>query len=181
MSRHPYGVRTAYAFAALALAGLGTATVFAFAADNAPATSITVPETRGAVPAVPEPVAVAPAPTQVPAVVTPAPVAKPAVAPQAPAKVVPKPAAKAAPKTAPRVAKQQSPPAYTEQELSGGYTVWCSNGYLHADGSCSSRPDGQPAPQPPNPDNPCSGTASQCLDATGGLRNPISGLFGGGR
>jgi hypothetical protein len=130
--------------------------------------------------AAPEAVTVAPSPTQVPVTVAPVPAARPAVAPQAPVKTAPRVVAPAKPaaKPTPRV---QAPPAYSEQKLPGGYVLWCSNGYLHSDGSCSSRPEGQPAPQPVNPANPCSGTASQCLDATGGLSNDITGLFGGRR
>lgn len=94
------------------------------------------------------------------------------------------PTAKASPKpkrTATPRATAQQPPAYSEMDLGNGVTAYCSNGYLQPDGSCSSRPEGyHPAPAPAS--DPCSGTGTECLNATLGqlgIYNGIPGLMGG--
>lgn len=70
------------------------------------------------------------------------------------------------------------PPVYSTTTV-GEATAWCSGGYLHADGTCSSTPDWPTFPQPPV-DNPCAGTASQCLDALSGQQNDIATMLGSG-
>lgn len=165
------------AAAFITLAGAGAFLVQApdQPAPSAPATAVTVPSpipiperSLPAVKVVP-PVVVTPTPVQVtaPVIVTTVP-ATPSLAKTAP------------PKTRPATAPSTSakPPAHSEIVTPAG-TLYCDNGYQHADGTCSSTPE-YPTFTPAPASNPCSGTASQCLDATGGLINDISRLLGSG-
>jgi len=155
------------------------------------------PQGGGNLPAAP-PVAV-----QLPAVVEPVHVV-PAAAPVAPS-TPPAPKATSAPPTAPPTSKSagraaptpskaqvaprrtsksstaSTPPAHSEMDLGNGWSAYCNNGYLQPDGSCSSRPEGyHPAPAPSS--DPCSGTGTECLNATLGelgIYNGIPGLMGG--
>jgi hypothetical protein len=66
-------------------------------------------------------------------------------------------------------------------DLGGGWTAYCTNGYQQPDGSCTSQPGGYHPPAAPAND-PCSGTGTECLNATLGplgIYNPIPGLMGG--
>lgn len=154
---------------------------------------IAAPATPGAGPV---PVAIPPSVTEIPSVDPVVPAAKrvlppPTVAPAPSVQPTPKRASTAAPPAAKAPAKPkrtaaprsstQQPPAYTEMDLGNGWTAYCSNGYLQPDGSCSSRPEGyHPAPAPA--DDPCSGTGTECLNATLGqlgIWNGIPGLLGG--
>jgi hypothetical protein len=150
-------------------------------APSSPSTAVTIP---------------APAPLPVPEhsfpavkVVPPVVVAPPAVRPDtvsnrvetttvspAPTKRAPATTPQTRPATAP--SSPAKPPAHSEIVTPAG-TLYCNNGYQHADGTCSSTPE-YPTFPAPSPSSPCSGTASQCLDVTGGLVNDISRLLGSG-
>jgi hypothetical protein len=144
----------------------------------------------------PVPVAIPPAATVVPEVPTTHPAAPAAERVSPPSTAVPAPSTqptpkrpstattptrKAAPKPKRTATPSQVPPSYSEMDLGNGWTAYCSNGYLQPDGSCSSRPEGyHPAPAPA--DDPCSGTGTECLNATLGqlgIYNGIPGLMGG--
>jgi hypothetical protein len=71
------------------------------------------------------------------------------------------------------------PPARSSIPVGPDLELYCTNGYQHADGTCSSTPE-YPTFSQPNPNAPCSGTASACLDAISGITNPIAGLLGSG-
>lgn len=170
------------------------ATALAVGAGAVVFLSTNSPQGGGNVPAAP-PVAV-----QLPAVVEPVrlvpaaapvmPVTPPAPKPSTAAPVAPK-ASKPAGRTAPKATKSQvaprrtgsvqpaSPPAHSEMDLGNGWSAYCNNGYLQPDGSCSSRPEGYhsvPAA------DPCTGTGTECLNATLGqlgIYNGIPGLMGG--
>lgn len=174
--------RTGLAAAALAV-GAGAVV---FLSTNSPQGGDTVPAAPPAavqLPAVVEPVRLAPAVAPVTPSTTPAPkvVDTPKATP--PAR---KPAGRAAPTptksqaTPRRTAKSSTPaapPAYSEMDLGNGWSAYCSNGYLQPDGSCSSMPGGyHPTPAA----DPCTGTGTECLNATmPGLYNGIPGLMGG--
>jgi hypothetical protein len=175
--------RTGLAAAALAV-GAG-AVVFLSTND---------PQPGGNVPAAP-PVAV-----QLPAVVEPIrllPAAAPVTpsttsAPKADAPPTTRPVSKSAGRTAPTPTKAQvtprrtakpstaaAPPAHSEMDLGNGWSAYCNNGYLQPDGSCSSRPEGY---HPTPASDPCSGTGTECLNATLGelgIYNGIPALIGG--
>jgi hypothetical protein len=133
-----------------------------------------VSEVPSAHPVIPAAERVAPPSTAVPAPVTPPTAKRPSTATTPTRKAAPKPKRTATPR-----ATAQQPPAYSEMDLGNGWTAYCSNGYLQPDGSCSSRPEGyHPAPTPAA--DPCSGTGTECLNATmPGLYNGIPGLMGG--
>jgi hypothetical protein len=100
--------------------------------------------------------------------------------PSAPSPSIPAPVTPAPRKVAPVVKAPTKTAPRTQTQDRRTYTVSCTNGYLHADGSCSSTPT-EPVFTPPVQGGPCSGTASQCLDATGGGDcNEISSFFGSG-
>lgn len=104
-----------------------------------------------------------------------------------------KPAAKNSPATTPKTKTATAPtptqtiqggtgakpPAYSSIPVAPGVELYCTNGYQHADGTCSSTPE-YPKFSAPAPGKPCSGTASACLDAISGIVNPIAGLLGSG-
>jgi hypothetical protein len=71
------------------------------------------------------------------------------------------------------------PPARSSIPVGPDLELYCTNGYQHANGTCSSTPE-YPTFSQPNPNAPCSGTASACLDAISGITNPIAGLLGSG-
>jgi hypothetical protein len=96
--------------------------------------------------------------------------------PAAPVTRAPASAPKTRPATAPKIPDSQNPDIARNQIPA---EVWCSNGVRQVNNTCSSTPDWPDFPQPPA-SAPCSGTASQCLDATGGLVNDISKLLGSG-
>lgn len=152
---------------------LGAGTADAPQPEKPPPAAVATPE-------VIQGVAVPASPSVVPAQ-TVAPKAPPTGGGVPPARELKAPVVKATPKAkapVPRPVRQQ-PPAYTERELDGGGTVWCSNGYLQPNGSCTSRPEGyNPPPAPAG--NPCAGTATECLNASmPELYNGIPGLMGG--
>lgn len=138
-----------------------------------------------------QPVAVPPVVTEAPpaakpvmAAQKPAPASAPSTAPSARPSAShpvakPVPSRKATPKRA--ATPSTLPPAYSETDLGDGWTAYCSNGYQQPDGSCSSRPEGYRPPAAPA-NNPCSGTGTECLNATLGplgIYNGIPGLLGG--
>jgi hypothetical protein len=71
------------------------------------------------------------------------------------------------------------PPARSAIQIAPDLELYCTNGYQHADGTCSSTPE-YPTFSQPDPNAPCSGTASVCLDAISGITNPIARLLGSG-
>lgn len=136
----------------------------------------------------PVPVAIPPVATEVPTTHPAVPAALPVVPPvtsrTSPPPATKRPSTTTAPKKAApkpkRTAKatpSQVPPSYSEMDLGNGWTAYCSNGYLQPDGSCSSQPGGY---HPPAASDPCTGTGTECLNATmPGLYNGIPGLMGG--
>jgi hypothetical protein len=176
--------RTGLAAAALAV-GAGAVV---FLSTNSPQPGDIVPAAPPAavqLPAIVEPVQLVPAAAPVAPSTTPAP--KAVDTPSTPRPVA-KPAGRAAPTptkaqaTPRRTAKaptQAAPPAHSEMDLGNGWSAYCNNGYLQPDGSCSSRPEGyHPTPAA----DPCTGTGTECLNATLGelgIYNGIPGLMGG--
>lgn len=121
-----------------------------------------------------------------PEVVQPAaPVLTEAVKVPTPAKVGGVSTPKTKPATAPTPPKTVTggtgakPPARSSIPIGPDLELYCTNGYQHANGTCSSTPE-YPTFSQPNPNSPCSGTASACLDAISGITNPIAGLLGSG-
>lgn len=134
-----------------------------------PPAATVVPEVPTTHPAVPAALPVVPPVTSAPS--TPAPVTKRPSTATAPKKAAPKP------KRTARATPTQVPPSYSEMDLGNGWSAYCSNGYLQPDGSCSSQPGGY---HPPAASDPCTGTGTECLNATmPGLYNGIPGLMGG--
>ena len=170
---------------ALAVVATGAGAVLFLSTGQEPANS--VPTGGG-----PVPVAIPPVATEVPTTHPAVPAVQRAVEPStaAPAPSVqptpkratatPAPTRKAAPKPKRSSTPAPSqPPAYSEMDLGGGWTAYCSNGYLQPDGSCTSQPGGY---HPPAASDPCSGTGTECLNATLGqlgIYNGIPGLMGG--
>lgn len=150
-------------------------------APSSPSTAVTIPAPAQ----LPVPEHSFPAVKVVPPVVVPPPTVQPDTVsnrvgttstPAAPVKRSPAATPQTRPATAPSTPAK--PPTHSEIVTPAG-TLYCDNGYQHADGTCSSTPE-YPTFPPPSPSSPCSGTASQCLDATGGLVNDISRLLGSG-
>jgi hypothetical protein len=107
--------------------------------------------------------------------------------PAAPSSSVPAPATTAPRKAAPVVKAPAKVPAAprTQTQNRGTYTVSCTNGYLHSDGSCSSTPEQKDFNAPIPPGLACGaycGTAAQGFDQTmPGLGcNEIAGMLGSG-
>lgn len=144
------------------------------------------PEPRPATASAPAPVAAVPVHAAAPAT-TAKPPAAPAPAPPAPA---PRPhpvAAHPAGKPShhrpaahrPAAPAPTAPPTQTV-DLGGGWSAYCTGGYLQPNGVCTNRPGGyQPPPAPT--DNPCAGTGTECLNAMfgGSMDNDIPALMGG--
>ncbi|WP_134667822.1 hypothetical protein [Amycolatopsis sp. CFH S0078] len=128
---------------------------------------------------------VTPAPPQAKAAPNPAPAAAPV--PQTTAAPAPAqhPVVKARPRR-PVVRHRPAPapaapkPQPQTVDLGGGWSAYCTGGYLQPNGVCTNRPDGfNPPPAPAA--NPCSGTGTECLNAMfgGDVQNEIPALQGG--
>lgn len=176
--------RTGLAAAALAV-GAGAVV---FLSTNSPQGGGNLPAAPPAavqLPAVVEPVRLVPAAAPVVPVSTPAPkvVDTPPPAPpvrKSASRAAPTPTkAQATPRRTAKSAAPAAPPAHSEMDLGNGWSAYCNNGYLQPDGSCSSRPEGY---HPTPASDPCSGTGTECLNATLGqlgIYNDIPGLMGG--
>lgn len=153
--------------AALALAGCQPEPRPATASAPAPVAAVPVhaaaPATTAKLPAAPAPATTAPAPRSHPVA------AHPAGKPSHHRPAAHRPAAPA----------PTAPPTQTV-DLGGGWSAYCTGGYLQANGVCTNRPGGyQPPPAPT--DNPCAGTGTECLNAMfgGSMDNDIPALMGG--
>lgn len=170
---------------ALAAAVVATGAGAVLFLGTASETASPQPATGGPVPVAIPPVATE-VPTTHPAVPAALPVVPPVTSATAPPPAAKRPSTTTAPKKAtpkprrtatPRATASQVPPSYSEMDLGNGWTAYCSNGYLQPDGSCSSQPGGY---HPPAASDPCTGTGTECLNATmPGLYNGIPGLMGG--
>jgi hypothetical protein len=175
--------RTGLAAAALAV-GAGAVVFLSTNSPQAGDTLPAAPPVAVQLPAVVEPIRLVPAAAPVSPSATPAPkaVAPPTTRPvgKSAGRATPTPTkAQATPRRTAKPSTQAAPPAHSEMDLGNGWSAYCNNGYLQPDGSCSSRPEGY---HPTPASDPCSGTGTECLNATLGelgIYNGIPGLMGG--